>query len=247
MQGKEGMDQEWEVRCNLAALFRIFHLLGIEDMIYTHFSARLPGERDRFLINPYGHLFEEVTASNLVAFYGDQAVEPEDETLNQAGIAIHSSLYQARPDIGCIIHTHSRAGAVVAASREGLQPISQDALEIFDEIACHDYGVPASQEEKERLAEDCRQANCLILRNHGLLVVGESIPSAFIRMYFLERACELQAAAYGMPGGAHLIDQAVQDRIAQRMAEVRQSGRYGELLWQAVLRRLERSGQEYRL
>ena len=236
---------EWQARCDLAALFRIFHHLGVTDLIFTHFSARLPGNPDAFLINRYGEMFDEVTASGLAVLDMASREANRDKTLNEAGYTIHASLYKARPDVVCIMHTHSRAGLTVAVSRAGLRPISQDALEVYDEIGYHDYGVPASADEGQLLAESCRNADCLILRNHGLLTMGDTIPSCFMRMYFLERACQIQVAAACMKEDPLEIAESVQQEIAERMLKVRRKGDYGDLVWQSLLRMLERRGDTY--
>lgn len=238
-------EAEWAARCDLAALYRVFHHLGIADLIFTHLTARVPGSRDHFLINRYGEMFDEITASGLVCLDMTLPRDAQDTQPNKAGFAIHKSIYRARPDVGWVIHTHSRAGVKVSATAHGLQAISQDALEVIDDVAYHDYGVPDSGDEEAALAESCRRANCVVLRNHGLLAMGDSAASAFIRMYFLERACEIQAAADAMREPPVVIEPAVQRRVAERMAEVRAAGDYGALLWAAMRRMLERAGARY--
>ena len=237
--------QEWQTRCDLAALFRVFHHLGVTDLIFTHFSARLPGNPNAFLINRYGEMFDEVTASSLAVLDMSSREANRDRTLNEAGFTIHSSVYQARPDVACVMHTHSRAGLTVAVSPAGLRPITQDALEVYDEIGYHDYGVPASADEGSLLAESCREASCLILRNHGLLTMGDTIPACFMRMYYLERACEIQVCAACMNGEPLEIEASVYEQIADRMREVRRRGDYGDLAWKSILRMLERRGDRY--
>ena len=190
-------------------------------------------------------MFDEVSASSLAVLDMTSRDSNRGKTLNEAGFTIHSSIYAARPDISCIMHTHSRAGLSVAVSKAGLRPISQDALEVYDEVGYHDYGVPASADEGSELAESCLRANCLILRNHGLLTMGETIPACFIRMYFLERACQIQVDAACMREQPVEIEETVQREVARRMREVRKRGDYGDLVWQAVLRMLERRGDTY--
>ncbi len=190
-------------------------------------------------------MFDEVTASSLVTLDMASRDANRDQTLNEAGFTIHASIYKARPNISCIMHTHSRAGLAVAISRAGLRPISQDALEVYDEVGYHDYGVPASADEGQLLAESCQNADCLILRNHGLLTMGDTIPSCFMRMYFLERACQIQVDAACMKEDPLEIEESVQQQIAARMRKVRRNGSYGDLVWKSIVRMLERRGDTY--
>ena len=243
---RTGSDPEWEVRCNLAALYRILHHLRMTDLIYTHMSARVPGEDDRFLINRYGDLFDEVTASSLVKMDFDGNVIGEDKHFNMAGFNIHSGVYMARPDINCVMHTHTRAGIAVAISERGLLPLSQHSLTILDEIGYHEYGGPGTIEEREEVGRSAASANCIIMRNHGLLTLGETIPMAFKRMYYLEQACQIQTAAVAGGEPLFMIRDEVVEATAELQARRRASGSHGELEWQSLLRMLERQGADYR-
>jgi ribulose-5-phosphate 4-epimerase/fuculose-1-phosphate aldolase len=239
-------DAEWRLRCNLAALYRILHHLRMTDLIYTHMSARIPGEENTFLINCYGDMFDEITASRLVKMDFDGNVIGDPKRINRAGFNIHSGVYRARADIHCVIHTHTRAGIAVAASQRGLLPISQHALFVLDEIGYHDYAGPGTLEKPEDVGTGCAVANCVILRNHGLLALGETIPMAFRRMYYLELACQIQSAAVAGGEPLLMIDDEVVEATAELTAEWRTDSTLGELEWQSLLRMLERQGVEYR-
>lgn len=239
-------EAEWELRCNLAALYRILHYLRMTDLIYTHMSARVPGEENTFLINRYGDLFDEVTASSLVKMDFDGNILGEDKNFNMAGFNIHSGVYLARPDINCVMHTHTRAGIAVAISERGLLPLSQHSLAVLDELAYHDYGGPGTLEEREQVGASCASANCIIMRNHGLLTLGETIPMAFKRMYYLEQACQIQTAALAAGEPLVMIRDEVVEATAELHAARRASGVQGELEWQSLLRLLERQGADYR-
>lgn len=190
-------DEEWEVRKDLAAAYRLMVLLGLDDSIYTHISARVPGRHDQFLINPYGMLFRDVTASSLVKVGIDgKLVEPSDYDVNPAGFTIHSAIHMAREDAQCIVHTHTIGGVAVASMACGLQPCNQWALQFYQRVAYHDFeGIALNHAERERLVRDLgTEHKALILRNHGLLTVGNTIAEAFILMVNLERACRVQVA-----------------------------------------------------
>jgi ribulose-5-phosphate 4-epimerase/fuculose-1-phosphate aldolase len=236
-------DAEWKVRVNLAALYRILDHLGMTYLIYTHLSARVPGETDTFLINRFGEMFGEVTASSLIKMDFDGNVIGEGN-FSRAGFAIHSAVYMARPDITCVLHTHSIAGSAVSTLKQGLRPISQDALEVYDEIGYHDYDVPGTREECESLGHSCATANSIILRNHGLMTIGPTIPSAFIRMYYLERACEIQVAA-GRMEDTILMPEKPTQTLATKLQALRASGRYGEVEWETLLRLLKKKGSDH--
>lgn len=190
-------DEEWAVRKDLAAAYRLMALLGLEDSIYTHISVRVPGRHDQFLINPYGMLFRDVTASSLVKVGVDgQLAEHSEYDVNPAGFTIHSAIHMAREDAQCIVHTHTVGGVAVASMACGLQPCNQWALQFYQRVAYHDFeGIALNHEERERLVRDLGMQNkALILRNHGLLTVGNSVAEAFILMVNLERACRVQVA-----------------------------------------------------
>lgn len=189
--------EEWELRVQLAAAYRMIDLMGWSELIWTHTTVRVPGNEHHFLINPYGFRFDEVCASNLVKvdthgnIIGDQAQE-----INPAGFVIHSAIHMTRPDVRCIMHTHTVAGMAVAALEEGLLPISMYALGYYERVAYHDFEGPSLDlDERQRLAANLGDKNVLILRNHGLLTCGETVAQGFVRMYRLQRACEVQLAA----------------------------------------------------
>ncbi len=239
-------DAEWQTRCDLAALYRVVHHLGWTDLINTHMSARIPDAPDTFLINRYGEMFDEVTAGSLVKMDMAGNVLGDPGKFNNAGFTIHSGVYRARPDAMCVMHTHTRAGAGVALLQDGLRPISQDALEIFDDVAYHSYGVPATAEECEALGRSCQRGSCVVLLNHGLLTHGPTIPGTLKRMYMLERACELELIARTLDAPAVRIADAVIGKAAERGQKRRNSEEYGLMEWQGLLRTVERQGADYR-
>lgn len=238
-------EAEWQTRCDLAALYRIVDRLRMTDLIYTHLSARVPGEPHHFLINRYGEFFDEVTASSLVKMDFDGNVVGEPGEFNEAGWTIHSGVLMARPDANCVMHLHTRASVAVSAQACGLRPVSQQSLLVLGSLGYHDYGVVVgNMDEREHLGKDCAKADCIILRNHGLLTVGRTIKEAFKRMYFLETACQIQTAA----GDGALIEVAEPSRSAamQRYEQQWASGTYADLEWESLLRMLERTGSDYR-
>src|SRR5262249_33361986 len=181
--------EEWETRVDLAACYRLVALYGMTDLVYNHITARVPGSEDHVLINPYGMLYEEITASSLIKIDldGNTLLQPEhDYSVNTAGYVIHSAVHGARRDAACVIHTHTRAGTAVSTLAEGLLPLSQTAMRFAGHLAYHDYEGPAfNREERQRLVADLGEKNAMILRNHGLLVCAPSIPQAFNRIYWL--------------------------------------------------------------
>jgi ribulose-5-phosphate 4-epimerase/fuculose-1-phosphate aldolase len=239
-------DEEWSVRCDLAACYRLVASYGWTDLVFTHISARIPGAGHSFLINPYGMLFEEVTASSLIAV--DQEGNKLSESpfpVNRAGFVIHSSIHAAREDARCVLHTHTRAGVAVSAQKAGVLPISQQSTFVLASLAYHDYeGVALRDDEKPRLQADLGPANFLMLRNHGLLTVGPSIADAFLAMYIFETTCQIQLAAQS---GGELTT--VDPRILQGVAEAARTqteGLGGAFIWPALLRKLDRTDSSYR-
>ncbi|HEY1131883.1 MAG TPA: class II aldolase/adducin family protein [Roseateles sp.] len=233
--------EEWAVRCDLAALYRLAALHGWDDLIFTHISARVPGPEHHFLINPYGMMFEEITASSLVKVDGaGEKVAPSTYDVNPAGFIIHSAVHGAREDARFVMHLHTVAGVAVSTQREGLLPISQHSLFPLASLSYHDYeGVALNPEEKARLVADLGGTSLMILRNHGLLTLGHSAADTFLKMFMLQRACEIQVAAQA--GGGELV------RIpAPILAGVRAAGEKvmrgsgAELAWPGLLRRLAR-------
>ena len=239
-------EAEWEARVTLAAAYRLVALHGWDDLVFTHISAAVPGEEGHFLINPYGLFFEEITASSLVKvnLAGDKVMESAFP-INPAGFVIHSAIHAAREDVKCVLHTHTRAGVAVSAQRDGLLPISQQSLFLMAEIGYHDYeGVALNDEEKPRLVADLGDKAILILRNHGLLTTAADIPSAFLAMYLLETACQIQVMAQSGGKALSHIDQRILAGAAQQRAAVTR-GLGAELVWPGLLRRLDRQNPGY--
>jgi ribulose-5-phosphate 4-epimerase/fuculose-1-phosphate aldolase len=199
--------EEWKIRCDLAALYRLLAHFRMTDFIYTHISARVPGPDHHFLINHYGVMFHEMRASDLVKIDLDGNVVDtygQDREVNAAGFTIHSAIHAARHDLNCVVHTHTSAGMAVAAQKHGLLPLSQHALKFYGHLGYHGYeGVALDLDECPRLVADLGEHKAMILVNHGLLVAGRTIPEAFNNIYYLERACQAQVAA--MSGGAELV------------------------------------------
>ncbi|MGE0222026.1 MAG: class II aldolase/adducin family protein [Acetobacteraceae bacterium] len=243
----EMTDTEWAIRCELAAVYHITHHFGWTDLINTHMSARIPGEPNHFLINNYGEMFDEITASSLVKMDMDGNVLSPGGKFNNAGFTIHSGVYKARPDANCVLHTHTRAGAGVSLLRNGLRPISQDHLSVIDDVVYHEYGVPATQEECDALARSLSGGgSCVVLMNHGLLTLGETIHGAMMRLYMLERACELELIARTLDEPPVLVDESVQQKAADRMKKRRATHEYGLAEWQGMVRTVERKGFDWR-
>ena len=239
-------DAEWQTRCTLAMLYRVVDHLGWTDLINTHMSARIPDEPTHFLINNYGELFDEVTASSLVKMDLDGNVLDGGGKFNAAGFTIHSGVYKGRPDANCVMHTHTRAGAALSVIDNGLRPISQDALQILSEVAYHPYGPPATQQECDELARNCQNGSCLVLLNHGLLTLGPTVHGAFFRMWTLERAAELEVMARSMGVEPVMIDPGVVQTFAKYLRRHINTDAFGLLEFQAIVRKLERSGVDCR-
>lgn len=239
--------EEWQARTELAALYRLVALYGWDDLIFTHISMRVPGEDGHFLINPYGFLFEEITASSLVKvnLQGD-IVSETGNFINPAGFTIHSAIHAARHDIACVLHIHSLHGVAVSAQKDGLLPLSQQSLFPLSSLAYHDYeGVALNEEEKPRLVEDLGAKNFLILRNHGLLTCGRTAAEAFLFMYILESACRIQILAQS--GGKELIT--IPDPILEgisKQVEMVTKGLGADLVFPALLRKLDRIDAGYK-
>lgn len=240
-------DEEWEVRVNLAACYRLIAVHGWDDLVFTHVSARVPGSDEHFLINAYGLLFEEMTASCLVKVDLDgEKVLDSPYAVNPAGFMIHSAVHDAREDVICVMHTHTRAGIAVSAQADGLLPISQTSLFPLASLAYHDYeGVALNEDEKPRLVADLGGNNAMILRNHGLLTTGKSIADAFLMMYVLETACQIQVLAQSTAGELIQIAQPIIAGI-QAQAEQVTRGLGGDLVWPALLRKLDRVDASFR-
>jgi ribulose-5-phosphate 4-epimerase/fuculose-1-phosphate aldolase len=244
---------EAELRVQLAACYRLVAHFGMDDLIYNHISARVPGPEHHFLINPYGLLFSEVTASCLVKIDLDgNKVEPSDFEVNRAGFVIHSAVHAGRPDALCVLHTHSDAGTAIAALPNGLAPVSQFAMRYQGHTGFHDYeGVALGTDERERLVRDLGTHHTLVLRNHGVLTVGRTIPEAFILMYYFEKAARVQLLAQsGLAQGERLVLPAPE---VSELASRQFNDFHGDILppgtreWPAFMRLLERSQPDYRL
>lgn len=237
--------QEWQTRVDLAAAYRLVAHYGWDDLIFTHISARVPGPDHHFLINPYGWLFSEITASSLVKVDLDgKVVEPTPNPINPAGFTIHSAIHAAREDAGCVLHLHTIAGVAVSAQASGLLPLNQTAMLLGDELAYHEYeGVALDLAERPRLVADLGSKNAMILRNHGTLAVGKSVASAFLTMYFLERACAMQIAT--LAGGAeiHRPSDAARTLVARQSAFGRDA--MDVLAWAPLIRLLDRTDRSY--
>ncbi|MEM7189776.1 MAG: class II aldolase/adducin family protein [Pseudomonadota bacterium] len=244
-------EAEWQTRVDLAACYRLVDMFGWSDLLGTHVSARVPGVDDAFLINPYGLLFDEITASSLVKV--DEAGEilsPTDYHINPAGFVIHSAIHMAKPELACALHTHTQAGVAVATSQNGLEPLTQHALAIIAHTAYHGYeGIATDMSERDRLVSDLGDANVLILRNHGLLTVGRTIAEAFVWMYRAERASRMQVAFHQTGQKPVEIPSEVQEvTIARNLKANSPAGHrpIGVYEWPALLRRLDRTDQSYK-
>ena len=238
--------EEWALRVDLAAAYRLVALYGWSDLVFTHISARVPGPEHHFLINPYGLMFDEITASSLVKV--DQACNKLIDSpfpVNPAGFTIHSCIHQVREDAGCVLHTHTRAGVAVSAQKGGVLPISQQSTFVLASLAYHDYeGVALRDDERPRLQADIGSKNFLMLRNHGLLTVGRTIADAFLSMYTFENTCRIQIDAQG-GGELTLID----PRVLQGLAEVMKTvtaGQGANIAWPALLRKLDKTDPSYK-
>jgi len=243
-------EDEWKLRVNLAACYRLVAMYGWSDLIFTHISAKLPesvsGKDHHFLINPYGLMFDEITASSLlkIDLQGNQ-INESPFYVNHAGFVIHSTIHEARHDVECVLHTHSRAGVAVSAQKEGLLPISQQSSLILSSLAYHDYeGLAVHDDERDRLKADLRTNKYMILRNHGLLTVGRSVPDAFLAMYFLEMSCQIQISAQA-GGTLSPVPQKVLDGVTTAVRVQESKGSAADLTWPALLRRLDRLNPGY--
>lgn len=238
---------EWETRVNLAATYRLVAQFGWSDLIFTHISARVPGGSHHFLINPYGLLFDEVTASSLVKIDLDgNKVMDSPHDINPAGFTIHSAIHAARDDAQCVLHVHSVNGIAVSAQRDGVLPLSQQSIFVLASLGYHEYeGVALNAEEKPRLVANLGNKHFLMLRNHGLLTVANSIPDAFLYMYLFETTCMIQVRAQAGGGELTQVPQSIIDgAMAQAAAVTRGAG--GQLAWPGLLRRLDRIDPSYK-
>ncbi len=239
--------EEWQTRVDLAACYRMIAHYGWDDLVFTHISARVPGGEHHFLINPYGMLFEEVTASSLVKvdLAGNKVME-SDFDINPAGFVIHSAVHEARDNAKCVMHLHTTAGVAISTLKEGLQAYSQQSLFALASLSYHDYeGVALNPDEKKRLVADLGDTNFMILRNHGLLTCADSIPDTFLLMFILQRACEIQLQAQATKQELIQIDDRILAGIKAQASEVTKNTG-GALAWPAILRKLERMCPDFR-
>jgi ribulose-5-phosphate 4-epimerase/fuculose-1-phosphate aldolase len=240
--------EEWATRADLAACYRLVHHYGMDDLVYNHISARVPGEEGHFLINAYGMTYDEISASSLVKIDLNGNVVQDSGTgygVNQAGFVIHSAVHRGRHDVACVIHTHTPAGMAVSAMECGLLPLTQNAM-FFSAVGMHDYEGPAVDlDEQQRLVADLGQNDAMILRNHGLLAVGRTIPEAFITMYWLERACQAQVFAVSSNQKLRVPGKEVVETTNSRY-KPGQRRRIGELEWAGLLRLVERKYPGFR-
>jgi ribulose-5-phosphate 4-epimerase/fuculose-1-phosphate aldolase len=239
--------EEWAVRTDLAAAYRAVAMYGWDDLVFTHISARVPGADHHFLINPYGMMFEEITASSLVKIdlAGNKVMDSPFE-INPAGFTIHSAVHEAREDAHCVMHLHTIEGVAVSCQKAGLQALSQQSLFPLSSLAYHAYeGVALNAGEKARLVADLGERHNMILRNHGLLTCAETVADAFLYMYILQKACEVQVRAQAGGGELVPIAQPIVEGIKQAAKVVlRQSG--GMIAWPGILRKLDRADPSWR-
>lgn len=239
--------EEWQLRVDLAACYRLVALYGWSDLVFTHISARIPGPEHHFLINPYGLMFDEITASSLVKV--DQQCNKIIESpypVNPAGFVIHSAVHAAREDIQCVLHTHTKAGIAVSAQKNGVLPISQQSTFVLASLAYHDYeGVAFRDDEKPRLQADMGNANFLMLRNHGLLTCGKTIADAFLSMYTFENTCQIQIAAQSGGGELTQVNPKIVEGVGQAM-KVQTGGLGGQFVWPSLIRKLDRIDGSYK-
>lgn len=239
-------EEEWKIRVDLAACYRLVAHYGWDDMIFTHISARIPGPEHHFLINPFGVMFHEMTASSLlkIDIDGNQVME-SDYIANAAGFTIHSAIHAAREDAQCVLHLHTVDGVAVSAMEGGIMPLNQTALLVRDDIAHHEYeGVALDHDERPRLVADLGDKNLLLLWNHGTLTVGETVPRAFLRMYYLERACSMQVRTLAA-GNLHMpSEDAIKTATDQGRGAF--AGELADgLAWPGLLRTLDRHNPGY--
>ena len=239
--------EEWQTRVDLAACYRLTAAYGWDDLVFTHITAKIPGMDEQFLINPYGMMFEEITASSLVKIdINGNKLDDNPHPVNPAGFTIHSAIHSARHDAKCVLHIHSINGVAVSAQKDGVLPLSQQSIFVLASLAYHDYeGVALNDDEKPRLVRDLGDKSLLMLRNHGLLTCAETIADAFLLMYIFEAACMIQVRAQA--GGGELIHIAkpVLDGAFQQMKAVTR-GLGGKLAWPGLLRKLDRMDTSYR-
>ncbi|RYV00520.1 class II aldolase [Shewanella sp. OPT22] len=234
-------EEEWQLRVDLAACYRLAQYFGWDDTIYTHISARLPN-RDEYLVNAYGLAFDEITASNLVRVnLKGEILDDTPFKINPAGFTIHSAIHEVRHDAQCVIHLHTNETIVIATIEDGLLPISQHSMFSINQMAYHGYeGLAVNHDEKQRLQEDLGKANILMLPNHGALALGRSVGEAFMRWADLQKACEIQVMALSTEQPLIPIKQHVLDTVKEQQQKVHMGGTGGQMVWPAMLRKAYR-------
>jgi ribulose-5-phosphate 4-epimerase/fuculose-1-phosphate aldolase len=241
--------EEWSARVNLAAAYRLVALYGYTEMIANHISCRVPGHHDQFLINPYGMLYEEMNASSMIKVdvEGNTLFNQTDYNVNVAGFVIHSAIHMARHDVDCVAHTHTPAGMAVSAMECGLLPLTQTSMR-FVHIAYHDFeGIADDLGERQRLVRDLGDHEAMVLRNHGLLVTGRTIPATFNLLYRMERACEIQVMALSCNTKLIIPSTEILEKTFDKVKpRVDRPNRNGDLAWPALLRKLDRVDPSYR-
>ncbi|HET7594857.1 MAG TPA: class II aldolase/adducin family protein [Stellaceae bacterium] len=237
---------EREMRVALAACYRLIAHFGMDDLVFTHISARVPGEPEHFLINPYGMMFHEITASSLVKIdHEGNIVEDTGYPVNHAGFVIHSAVHMARPEVNCVLHTHTRAGIAISCLQEGLYFINQQSAMFYNRVGYHDYeGIALDLDERSRLVRDLGDKPVMILRNHGLLTTGRTVPEAFELMYYLEQSCRIQIDLMATGGKLNRLSDNVCQHTAEQFAQ--SPTPRGERQWPALLRVLDAKDPSYR-
>ena len=238
--------EEWNLRVELAACYRLVAMYGWTDLVFTHISARIPGPEHHFLINPYGFLFDEITASSLIKVDAECNVMHETQfPVNPAGFTIHSAIHDIRHDVQCVLHTHTRAGVAVSTQKCGVLPISQQSTFILASLAYHDYeGIAVRADERPRLQKDLGGNTFLMLRNHGLLTVGSTVAEAFLAMYFFETTCQIQITAQAA-GELIEVNPAIISGVREAMHKT-SDGVGAQIAWPALIRKLDRVDQTYK-
>jgi ribulose-5-phosphate 4-epimerase/fuculose-1-phosphate aldolase len=240
--------EEWAIRVDLAAAYRLVAYFRWDDLVFTHITARVPGPEHHFLINPYGMMFEEITASSLIKIdMQGNKVSDSPWPVNPAGFVIHSAVHAARHDVGCVLHTHALNGVAVSAQKNGVLPLSQQSIFVLGDLAYHDYeGVALRDDEKPRLVADMGKKNFLMLRNHGLLTAGRSVAEAFQRMYNFETTCAIQVRAQAGGGELVPVQQGIIDTAMDQARQVTNNLGPHLLVWPGLLRRLDRLDPSYK-
>ena len=239
--------EEWQVRKDCAALYRLVALHNWDDLTFTHISARAPGQDDHFLINRYGLFFDEITASSLVKIDVEgNVVDQSDARINRQGFLIHSTIHRARPDARFVMHLHAGPACAVAAQAQGLLPITQTAMTLLEDLAYHDYeGIDFTEEERERLVENLGPRHTMLLRNHGTLTIGTTAAAAFVRSFFLNRACDMQLRAQSGGAALRLVGPEIVANVGRESGYKGDAAHLEGLVWPGLLRKLDRLSSDF--